>query len=265
MAGVRGSVWLFLPNIIGYVRMATILGAALCGSDPARTPAFFALYAVSYLLDAFDGPAARYLNQTSRFGAVLDMVTDRVSTALLLCLLAHEASAGQRHADAALWLVLMMLDVGAHWVQMFSAGLAGAASHKELKDEPALLTWYYRRTNLFVVCLLNETHLVMALMLARKEQALRGGIPLLGLPLPWGVPWGLEGESDPLIRSSLAAWLWALTAAVCVLKQGISLLHLVRASQRVVSLDTQECSASTSSKGSASGKKASRSVSARRK
>lgn len=34
-------------------------------------------YCVSCLLDAFDGHAARALGQTSKFGAVLDMVTDR--------------------------------------------------------------------------------------------------------------------------------------------------------------------------------------------
>ena len=35
------------------------------------------LYSISCLLDAVDGQAARALGQTSKFGAVLDMVTDR--------------------------------------------------------------------------------------------------------------------------------------------------------------------------------------------
>ena len=34
-------------------------------------------YCISQLLDAVDGHAARYLGQASKFGAVLDMVTDR--------------------------------------------------------------------------------------------------------------------------------------------------------------------------------------------
>ena len=34
-------------------------------------------YVVSALLDAFDGMAARAMGQSSKFGAVLDMVTDR--------------------------------------------------------------------------------------------------------------------------------------------------------------------------------------------
>lgn len=38
------------------------------------------LYCVSCLLDAVDGQAARALGQTSKFGAVLDMVTDRYAT-----------------------------------------------------------------------------------------------------------------------------------------------------------------------------------------
>lgn len=35
------------------------------------------VYFISCILDVFDGMAARALNQTSKFGAVLDMVTDR--------------------------------------------------------------------------------------------------------------------------------------------------------------------------------------------
>lgn len=34
-------------------------------------------YCVSALLDAVDGQVARALGQTSKFGAILDMVTDR--------------------------------------------------------------------------------------------------------------------------------------------------------------------------------------------
>ena len=228
----RLSVWLYVPNLIGYVRVLTFLGAVACATDSGLTLPFFVLYSVSYLLDALDGPAARYLQQTSRFGAVLDMVTDRVSTALLLCLLAHASALSGLHAHASAYLALLALDTGAHWVQTYSAGVSGAASHKELQDEPALLTWYYRRHNLFTVCLLSEAHLVMALLLARGAGAV-ASIPLLSAPLPWGAPWGGEAPT-------LAAWVWAVSAPVFLLKQLISLVHLVRASQRIVALDTQD-------------------------
>ena len=42
-------------------------------------------YILSGLLDAFDGHAARALNQSTKFGAMLDMLTDRCAT---MCLLA---------------------------------------------------------------------------------------------------------------------------------------------------------------------------------
>jgi CDP-diacylglycerol--inositol 3-phosphatidyltransferase len=45
-------------------------------------------YGVSCLLDAVDGYAARAPKQTSKFGAGLDMITDRCTTSRLLCYLA---------------------------------------------------------------------------------------------------------------------------------------------------------------------------------
>ena len=69
---MRVPVWLFAPNLIGYARVALLVAAVLVSTSPARTDAFFALYFLSYALDAVDGPVARALGQTTRFGAVLD-------------------------------------------------------------------------------------------------------------------------------------------------------------------------------------------------
>lgn len=68
----RGNVYLFIPNIIGYFRII----AAFLAFHYATTDFLLALslYGVSQLLDAFDGWAARIFNQSSEFGAVLDMV-----------------------------------------------------------------------------------------------------------------------------------------------------------------------------------------------
>ena len=44
-------------------------------------------YVGSYILDAFDGMAARALKQCSQLGCVLDMVCDRTSDALIVCIL----------------------------------------------------------------------------------------------------------------------------------------------------------------------------------
>ena len=89
-------VWLFAANLIGYARVA--LGVAAFAfafaprGDAAALGAFVALYFVSYALDAVDGVAARALKQTSAFGAVLDMATDRVCTAGLLAAIAFRAA-----------------------------------------------------------------------------------------------------------------------------------------------------------------------------
>lgn len=107
-------VWLFVPNLIGYVRIISGLLAFVAARDPARWAEFFLLYAFSYSLDAVDGVAARKLGQTSRLGAVLDMVTDRFCTAGLLSVLAALYPAWH-------WVFtfLMILDIVSHWAQMY--------------------------------------------------------------------------------------------------------------------------------------------------
>ena len=77
----------------GYSRI--ILAIASLYYMPLHPRTCSLLYSVSCLLDALDGYAARYFNQSTTFGAVLDMVTDRCSTA---CLLVFLSSAWPRWA-----------------------------------------------------------------------------------------------------------------------------------------------------------------------
>lgn len=115
------NVYAYIPNLIGYARvLMTIAGVYLClNAFRHKTNDWkigLALYTSSFILDFFDGYAARTFKQSSNFGAVLDMVTDRVSTMLLLVLLCQlyptrfEAFAG-----------LAALDYSSHWVQMYAA------------------------------------------------------------------------------------------------------------------------------------------------
>ena len=69
------SVYFYVPNIIGYFRVLTLLAGMSVALDPAYWQISLGLYGTSQLLDAFDGLAARALNQSSQFGAVLDMVS----------------------------------------------------------------------------------------------------------------------------------------------------------------------------------------------
>ena len=80
----RLPVVLWLPNLIGYVRIATLI-AAMCAADPTSEFALNMLV-VSFALDYFDGPCARAYNMCSRFGDLLDHVTDHVTMTWLVWL-----------------------------------------------------------------------------------------------------------------------------------------------------------------------------------
>jgi len=149
-------------------------------------------YVASYALDAVDGPVARALKGTSRLGAVMDMVTDRSATAVLLAQLQEPY-----------WLLLLILDISAHWVHTSASLARGETSHKEPKDK--ILRWYYQRSNLFAVCFVSEAFLCGMFLQVR----------------------GIHVPIEALI----------MAAPAFILKQAISIVHLVRGAQVLASLD----------------------------
>ena len=69
MSVTTQQVLLYVPNLIGYARIILLfLSLRTMLTDPYTTAA---LYMLSALLDAFDGMAARKLNQCTKFGAML--------------------------------------------------------------------------------------------------------------------------------------------------------------------------------------------------
>eukprot|EP01050_Picozoa_sp_SAG11_P021255 SAG11_NODE_3744_length_2254_cov_1.617633_3_plen_225_part_00 len=80
--GPGESVFLFMPNHIGHLRVVLVIVAFYyMKTDPFKCG--FS-YLFSQFLDALDGHAARYWHQSTNYGAVLDMVTDRCATAMLM-------------------------------------------------------------------------------------------------------------------------------------------------------------------------------------
>lgn len=98
------------------------------------------LYAISCLLDALDGYAARVFNQGTQFGAVLDMVTDRCTTS---CLLVFLATAIPRWAIV--FQGLIALDFASHYVHMYASLVIGGAgsSHKNIDESQGWLMKVY--------------------------------------------------------------------------------------------------------------------------
>jgi CDP-diacylglycerol--inositol 3-phosphatidyltransferase len=145
------EVLLYVPNLIGYARvLCAVSSFLLMMCAPGTWLLASLLYLANFVGDLVDGWAARKVNQCSSFGGVLDMVTDRCSTAGLLFVLAGEYTA----TDAAMrfpvyrisFLALMLLDISSHWVQMHSS-LAVGAHHKSAegnKNKNFLVRWFYQ-------------------------------------------------------------------------------------------------------------------------
>eukprot|EP01018_Ginkgo_biloba_P010024 Gb_05111 [translate_table: standard] len=158
-------IYLYVPNLIGYARiMANIMAFGLCFTNKKL---FAGLYFVSFVCDELDGRFARMLNQASTFGAVLDMVTDRVSTAALLVVLSH-----LYRPCFGFFLGMLALDITSHWLQMYSAFLSSKTSHKDVNDSKSWLVKAYYQHRLFMgYCCVGAEVLYLILYLLAENQS----------------------------------------------------------------------------------------------
>ncbi|KAI6248188.1 CDP-diacylglycerol--inositol 3-phosphatidyltransferase [Erysiphe necator] len=167
------NIFLFWPNVIGYARI--VLAIASLYYMPLHPRTCSGLYSVSCLLDALDGYAARFFEESTRFGAVLDMVTDRCTTA---CLLVFLSSAWPRWA--LLFQGLISLDLASHYIHMYATLVMGGSetSHKSVdRSRSWILNLYYtNKTVLFIFCALNETFFIALYLLSFSSPYLSPGL-----------------------------------------------------------------------------------------
>uniref|UniRef100_A0A6U2DK63 CDP-diacylglycerol--inositol 3-phosphatidyltransferase n=1 Tax=Hemiselmis andersenii TaxID=464988 RepID=A0A6U2DK63_HEMAN len=158
------NVFLFVPNVIGYVR---IVAGILAFYYSHSCGLFWTCYFVSYFLDCIDGFAARYFGQATRFGQMLDMVTDRCCSACLFLVLA-----GLYPSQGFGFNMLLALDISSHYARVYSQLLGGISSHKSVdKQEVWLLRMYYGSQKvLFILCFLNESFFVILYVLAFNDR-----------------------------------------------------------------------------------------------
>uniref|UniRef100_A0A672YQ42 CDP-diacylglycerol--inositol 3-phosphatidyltransferase n=1 Tax=Sphaeramia orbicularis TaxID=375764 RepID=A0A672YQ42_9TELE len=200
------NIFLFVPNLIGYARvLLALLSFYLLPCCP--WPAVFC-YLLSALLDAFDGHAARALNQSTKFGAMMDMLTDRCAT---MCLLVNLSLLYP--SCTFLFQISMCLDIASHWLHLHSSTIKGSSSHKtiDLSGNPILRIYYTSKPVLFVMCAGNELFFCLLYVLHHVQE-----------PAAWFY------------------WLLGLCGTIFFLKSGISLVHLVTASQNMAALDATE-------------------------
>jgi len=199
------NVFLFVPNLIGYARI--FLALLSFWFMPTNYTAAIWCYAISGLLDALDGHAARLLGQCSRFGAILDMLTDRCATmCLLTCLCTFYPS------FMFLFQLSMTIDIACHWIHLHTSLLEGN-SHKFVDPTGNwfMRMYYTDRRVLFAMCAGNE--------------------------LFYGCLYLIHFTTGPLYVFPLLA---VVTAPVAVAKSGIALLQGYLASQNLVAVDVRE-------------------------
>ncbi|PKI52448.1 hypothetical protein CRG98_027140 [Punica granatum] len=137
------SVYLYIPNVIGYLRvLMNCVAFGVCFSNKR-------LFSVLY-----------FLRFVSTFGAVLDMVTDSVLVELLLLC-----------RPGMIFLLLLALDIASHWFQMYSTFLSGKVSHKDVKDSTSWLfkLYYGYRPFMAYCCVACEVLYIALFLLAEKN------------------------------------------------------------------------------------------------
>eukprot|EP01068_Selenidium_serpulae_P009671 Selendium_serpulae@DN5293_c0_g1_i4.p2 len=111
--------------------------------------------------------AARKFNQTSQFGAVLDQVTDRLSTAALIMLLCPVYPRWNT------WFILVLcIDLGGHWFHTHASAVL-SSHHKEIPATNPVLRAYYQSRGLMafsIVC--YEGFWLALLTLTKIEKSL---------------------------------------------------------------------------------------------
>jgi len=209
-------VYFFIPNLIGYGRIILLFAAFYVCFDSHLW--FFVFYALSQLLDALDGHAARAFNQCTKFGAVLDQVTDRISTACLVVVLA------QFYPSYINWFLISTgIDLASHYAHLYSSLTMGKDSHKSIdeKQNPLLRVYYTNRKVLFTLCFGNEAFFLLLYLLRFWAG------PVVVVPI----------VSAHLTLVELGIW---LVAPLAFLKQFMNFVQLLQAAADIAAVDEAE-------------------------
>lgn len=203
----KPNIYFFIPNLIGYLRVILTLTAVYNAFACWQT--FVICYSVGAILDLFDGMAARRFNQSTKFGAVLDMVSDRVGTNMLYIVLA--ALTPKNFFFIAL---LAGGDYASHWAQMYAAAINGGHHKNVSVDRNWLLRFYYgNKPFMFLNCVGQEAFLI-ALYVFSSQTSI----------------------------GPIAYWVMMVSAPFGALKQLINVIQLCDAMGQIAKVDLAEYS-----------------------
>ncbi|KAK0285178.1 phosphatidylinositol synthase 1 (CDP-alcohol phosphatidyltransferase1) [Friedmanniomyces endolithicus] len=242
------NIFLFVPNLIGYARIILCIASLYFMPLHPRRCSF--LYSISCLMDALDGIAARQFQQSTKFGAVLDMVTDRCTTTCLLVFLSTA-----KPAYSMIFQGLISLDLASHYMHMYATLSMGGKgeSHKNVSAERSWIMnkYYTNKIVLFTFCALNELFFIALYLLCFSSPLITPALlPTAGLAAHKGTtpvtphqpapsllfPSPFSAGAMEMARAnkmdSMVPWILTLgSAPVMFIKQWINVLQLVKASQ----------------------------------
>lgn len=204
------NVFLFIPNLIGYTRI--ILAVISFYFMPYNYTVACFCYVFSTLLDALDGHAARSFNQSTKFGVMLDQLTDRCGTMGLLVTLSYF------YPKYMFWFQLSIaIDISCHWIFLHTSVLQGRVSHKfvDLSSNPIMRVYYTNKTVLFLMCFGNEAFYAALYLIYFTQGPIIAGVGLF-------------------------KWTTYITAPVAFVKTILSLVHGYVACKNLVIIDTKE-------------------------
>ncbi|KAK6437905.1 phosphatidylinositol synthase 1 (CDP-alcohol phosphatidyltransferase1) [Oleoguttula sp. CCFEE 5521] len=252
------NIFLFVPNLIGYLRIVLAVGSLYFMPLHPRRCSF--LYSVSCLLDALDGMAARKFSQSTRFGAVLDMITDRCTTSCLLVFLAVA-----KPAYSAIFQGLISLDFASHYMHMYATLVMGGQgeSHKNVSaSRSRIMNLYYtNKWVLFTCCALNELFFIALYLLCFSSPIVTPALlppsgdstiassmqpgspahiePRLLFPSPFSAAAMEMARANKM--DSTVPWILTLgSAPIMLVKQWINVVQLVKASRWLAEGDRDE-------------------------
>ncbi|CZT22721.1 related to CDP diacylglycerol-inositol 3-phosphatidyltransferase [Ramularia collo-cygni] len=244
MNDTEENIFLFVPNLIGYLRV--ILATGSLYFMPLHPRRCSLLYSVSCLLDALDGLAARAFQQSTRFGAVLDMVTDRCTTSCLLVFLAL-AMPGY----AVIFQALITLDFASHYMHMYATLAMGgqSESHKNVSaSRSRIMNLYYKKWVLFTACTFNELFFIGLYLLCFSSPS--SSKPLLPInaasiagrdvfPLTFSAA-AMEVARLNKINDAVPFWITVCSIPGMLFKQSVNVLQLWHASRWLAEGDRKE-------------------------
>lgn len=208
------QVFLFIPNLIGYIRACLYLSAFsihLVG----QWQLCIIFYSLGFLLDELDGKASQIFNQRSNFGAALDMVLDRCAT-LGLCLILAQLYPNY----LIVFILLISLDISSHYYLLYANQLVENDNHKDVESWSSnwLLNLYYNKKAFFDLLIVGNEIFYILLYINYYSQGIK--LTYIGL-------------------NNLGIWqcILFLCVPLYLLKQLINIVQLQSAATKIAAID----------------------------